>query len=94
MVVIHCRMMHPAARRPVGTHTYIGRPGPFGNPFIIGQHGNRDDVIKMYEKWARQQPVLLDLIKALPEDAVLGCWCAPQRCHGEVIMKLWKELNR
>lgn len=92
MVVIHCKG-HIVNSTNLGAYRYIGRPGPFGNPFIIGKHGTRDEVIAMYEGWARQQPALLEKIKALPEDAVLGCWCAPKSCHGSVIIKLWKELN-
>lgn len=32
-------------------------------------------------------------IQGLPPDAVLGCWCKPKACHGDVIIKLWKELQ-
>jgi hypothetical protein len=31
---------------PPGAH-YIGRNSKWGNPFIIGQHGTRDDVIRL-----------------------------------------------
>lgn len=37
---------------------------------------------------------MLQLIKELPEDAVLGCWCAPEPCHADIIMKIWKELHK
>lgn len=30
---------------------YIGRPGPYGNPFTIGRDGNRKEVIDKYEEW-------------------------------------------
>ena len=23
----------------------------------------------------------------------LGCWCAPLSCHGDVLVKLWKQAN-
>ena len=50
-------------------------------------------VMRRFEKHARRSPALLALIKALPENARLGCYCTPKPCHGDVIVKLWKELN-
>ena len=68
-------------------HVYIGRPGPWGNPFVIGRDGDRDEVIRKYESWLLEQP---DLMARLPElrGKVLGCWCAPQACHGDVLLRL------
>lgn len=66
---------------------YIGRPTKWGNPFHVGRHGSRATVIREYEKYVRSRP---DLMAALPElkDKVLGCWCAPKRCHGDVLARL------
>lgn len=73
--------------------TYIGRPSIFGNPFYLKNEALRDSVVDGYELWVRNQPQVLEAIKALPEDAVLGCYCSPKRCHGDVIVKLWKEMH-
>jgi hypothetical protein len=35
----------------------------------------------------------MERIRALPANAVLGCWCKPGSCHGDVIVKIWKELR-
>ena len=59
------------------------------NDFIIALL----DVINKYEKYARNNFVLLEKIKALPKEAVLGCFCAPLACHGDIIIKIWKELH-
>jgi len=69
----------------------IGRPSKWGNPSQIGRDGNRERVIKMYEVHIRLRP---DLIAALPElvGKPLGCYCHPLPCHGDVLMKLLKEL--
>lgn len=92
MRVVHCK------KEPY-TH-YIGRPGPWGNPFShLGKSlaqfrvYSREEAIQKYEEYARNQPGLLVMIKALPEDAVLGCWCKPDSCHGDIIVKLWRELH-
>ena len=34
---------------------YIGRPGPWGNPFIINSRRNRAQVLEMYSKWLLRQ---------------------------------------
>lgn len=37
---------------------YIGRGSPWGNPFVIGQDGSRDDVCNKYEKMVENNPKL------------------------------------
>ena len=75
------------------TH-YIGRPSSLGNPFEIGKHGSREEVIEKFERWARYSENVMLTIDKLPEDAVFGCWCKPKwACHGDVIVKLWLELH-
>jgi hypothetical protein len=66
---------------------YIGRPSKWGNPFVIGLDGSREQVVARYEQWLHEQP---DLVAALPEltGRVLGCWCAPKPCHGDVLARL------
>lgn len=72
---------------------YIGRPSPLGNPYIIGKDGNREEVIRKYERFVRNNPKLLEVIKSLPANAVLGCFCKPLPCHGDIIVKIWEEIN-
>ncbi len=66
---------------------YIGRPTVWGNPFKIGRDGTRSEVVAKYREWVIQQP---DLMEALPmlRGKVLGCWCAPLACHGDVLADL------
>lgn len=65
----------------------ITREGPWGNPFAIGTHGNRREVIDQYRAWIRTQP---DLLAALPSlrGKRLGCVCKPKACHGDVLVEL------
>lgn len=76
--VVHCK------REPYDV--YIGRPSKWGNPFVIGEHGDRTAVIKEYEFWMLKQPELYESLHEL-EGKVLGCWCAPLPCHGDVLAK-------
>lgn len=71
---------------------YIGRPSKWGNPFVVGVDGTREEVIAKYEMHVRSRP---DLMRALPElsGKVLGCYCAPRRCHGDVLVKLLEEVT-
>ena len=66
---------------------YIGRPSKWGNPFVVGKDGTRKEVIEKYRAWIIDQP---DLMKALPEleGKVLGCWCKPKTCHGDILADL------
>ncbi len=65
----------------------IDRTTKWGNPYVIGPDGNREQVIQKYRRWILTQ---LQLIADLPElkNKVLGCWCAPKACHGDVLKEL------
>jgi hypothetical protein len=67
--------------------TYIGRPSIWGNPFAIGKDGNREEVIEKYRQWIQTQPNLLAQLPTL-KGKVLGCWCHPNKCHGDVLVEL------
>jgi hypothetical protein len=68
----------------------IARPSKWGNPFIVGRDGSREQVIRMYDVHVRRRP---DLLAALPElvGKRLGCYCKPEACHGDVLIRLLKE---
>jgi hypothetical protein len=70
----------------------IGRPSKWGNPFVIGRDGSRTEVIRKYRAWVITQP---QLMAALPElkDKILGCYCRPLACHGDVLVELMSTLE-
>lgn len=72
---------------------YIGRPSVWGNPFIIGRDGTRTEVIRKYEEWLRAQPYLVARVKQELAGKVLGCWCAPAACHGDVLVRISEEAD-
>jgi len=74
-------------RSGVANAVYIGRPSVWGNPFVIGKNGSRDEVIAKYEAWITQQPRLMARIDELRGKHLI-CWCAPSRCHGDVLLRL------
>lgn len=82
--VVHCK------KEPYDV--YIGRGGKWGNPFKIGVHGNREEVISMYEAHLLDCPEKLESLHEL-KGKVLGCWCAPKACHGDVLLRLANETS-
>jgi len=90
------REEHPLACKVVNSKTdfydvYIGRPSKWGNPFKIGIDGDRTEVIKKYKDWVVSQPKLVSDIKRELKGKVLGCFCPPNPCHGDVILEILKE---
>lgn len=65
--------------------TRIDRSSDWGNPFEMPADGDRDTVCDSYEIFF---PRKFSLHNRLDELAgkVLGCWCYPQRCHGDYLV--------
>lgn len=89
-VVVHCK------RSEYGV--LIDRTTIYGNPFVMqrGRKGERERVMQAFEGYARKRierdPEFREAVKALL-GRVLGCWCAPLACHGDVLLKLAEELH-
>jgi len=74
---------------------YIGRANKtyglaeskWANPFVVGKDGTREEVIDKYREWISMQPALLKGLEEL-RNKTLGCWCFPEKCHGEVLIDL------
>lgn len=65
---------------------YIGRPGPWGNPFVIGKDGDRDQVVQKYRDCLT--PAMIAKAKRMLRGKDLVCWCAPAACHGDVLLEI------
>lgn len=87
---------------------YIGRSGrgvssAFGNPVIRGDlcpvcggiHETRGETLPCFEIYARARMGVdaeyRAAILALTGQ-VLGCFCKPGPCHGDILIKLWREI--
>lgn len=66
----------------------IDRSSKYGNPFIMGQDGNRDDVCNSFEVYylPNKPSILIDSPKL--KGKVLICHCYPERCHGDCLKDL------
>lgn len=73
----------------VRTHSadvYIGRGSDWGNPFRIGEHGSRAQVIHAYEAHLQGRADLINRLHEL-RGRRLGCYCSPNACHGDVLAR-------
>lgn len=73
---------------------YIGRPSKWGNPYSHKpgtkaeiQVATREEAISKYREWILSRPELLAALHEL-RGKVLGCWCKPAACHGDVLAEL------
>lgn len=76
-------------RRPPGDVARIDRLTKYGNPFKVGIHGDRDACLALYRTYIRWvlDNIDADFLEPL-RGRVLGCWCKPLACHGDVIAEL------
>lgn len=73
--------------RETGRFLRIDRQSIWGNPFVMGEDGSRDEVINNYrEHYLPFKYGLLARVGDL-EGKALACWCAPQPCHGDVLLE-------
>ena len=67
---------------PKENYVRIDRQSPYGNPFRIGIHGNRDACIIKHDTWFLANEVLKARVLTELAGKDLGCWCWPEKCHG------------
>lgn len=82
-----CRVLNKHRHGVPAGAVYIGRGSKWGNPFRIGLDGDRAAVIAKHAAWLRDRH---DLLRALDElrGRDLVCFCAPQPCHGDLLLRL------
>lgn len=76
MVKVHNKYHRTAPKDAV----YIGRGSPWGNPYVIGKHGTRAEVIELFRRNVLPK---LDLTPLKGKHLV--CFCKPQACHGDLL---------
>ena len=82
---------------------------PLGNPFKMKCETDRDYVVEQYDAWLTNEmknqdsPARKELYRLVQiaqqndsqrQPMNLICWCAPKRCHGDIVkMKILNELS-
>jgi hypothetical protein len=77
---------------------------PLGNPCRKGfkcsvckeVHKTPGETLPCYKYWlfnsiVQENPSVLNEMKKLKSNSILGCWCSPQRCHCEIIIEAWER---
>ena len=77
--VVHCK------KEPYDV--YIGRPSIWGNPFAINSTMTQETSLAEYKEYLMNNSGLLGRIKEL-RGKILGCWCHPKPCHGDILAEL------
>ena len=77
---------------------YIGRPSKWGNPYSH-QEGTlaefkvetREEAVQKFKEYLLNNK---ELMESLPElkGKILGCWCAPKSCHGDILLEMANEI--
>jgi hypothetical protein len=67
----------------------VARPTKWGNPFVIGVDGNREEVIRKYRAWIMQklseEPSFLTPLCGKN----LACYCREyEQCHADILLEL------
>ena len=80
---------------------YIGRgkDSKWGNPYIHIKDkttlaefivDTREEAIAKYREYILSKPELLNSLHEL-EGKILGCFCKPQSCHGDILLELLSQ---
>lgn len=91
MPVVHCKKSK--------FDVYIGRVMPefpegsiWANPYKIGPECTREESFMQYDRYIRNNAYLMSRIMEL-DGKILGCWCHPKKCHGDIIIAIINEIK-
>ena len=63
----------------------------FANPYKIGKDGTREEVLEKYKEYIidkiNNDHELMRELNSM-KGKTLGCWCFPERCHGNILLEL------
>ena len=87
----------PSLERAPEWYLYIGRQMYMGgwklsqskwaNPFSVKQYG-RKGALEKYREYILSTPELFNALSELSGKTLL-CWCAPEPCHGDILVELY-----
>ncbi|KKM65589.1 hypothetical protein LCGC14_1489730 [marine sediment metagenome] len=93
MRVVHCK------RERYDVYIGRGQGSIWGNPYshkdgTLAKYkvDSREEAVKKYREYILNSPQLLGCLHEL-KGKVLGCWCHPKACHGDILVELIKGLG-
>ncbi len=107
-VLAHVVPTRVVNRRDKGVRydVYVGRPGPYGNPYSdeAGTRAeyrvkSREEALRKFELWLRNQPALVERVRRDLRGKTLSCWCInddgrtqmPIVCHAQILARVADE---
>lgn len=100
--VVHCKKSSydvyiGRGRDPVNDYMVAKWDNPFiiGNTYLVGEAITRERAIELYDGWLHSSKEGLELLKDIGElkGKILGCWCYPKPCHGDILAKLANTID-
>ncbi len=80
-----CKVLN---KRVSSAGVYIGRGSAFGNPFVIGKDGSRDEVIRKYIELYSDNSDFIAKVRRELRGKDLVCFCSPALCHGDWLLEI------
>ena len=69
----------------------------WSNPYKITDTQSREQVLELYYEYIKKkiekEPMLVDELIKL-KGKKLGCWCKPEKCHGDILLDLIKQYDK
>lgn len=78
---------------------YIGRGSKWGCPFTVIKDrptlakeivGSKEEALSKYKEYVLASPELMNSLNEL-DGKVLGCFCKPEKCHGDILLQLLEQ---
>ena len=78
---------------------YIGRGSKWGCPYTIIKDrptlaieivDTKEEALSKYKEYVLSSPELMESLDEL-EGKVLGCFCKPDKCHGDILLELLSQ---
>lgn len=75
---------------------YIGRGSKWGCPFTTIKNrptlakeivDSKEEALAKYKEYVLASPELMEALDEL-EGKILGCFCKPEKCHGDILLEL------
>lgn len=71
--------------RETACDIFVGRPSKYGNPYVIGRDGTREECIAKFRDLVKYDRDFIAEIRKHLKGKVLGCYCKPLPCHADVL---------
>ena len=69
--------------------TVADRTTDWGNPFELDVDGDRETVVRLYaEHYLPYKRRLKEQLSEMEGPTAWGCWCAPQPCHCDELLRI------